>query len=77
MSNKLPVIGQKLIVKSFFLWKMIRAITHEVEHVERRSQVVTYSTICIEHIQHNNDDVISMEVTMTSQNFQKLLNSGN
>ena len=37
-------------------------------------QVVTYSTICTGHIQHNNNDIIMVEVTMTRQNFQKLLN---
>ena len=64
-----------MIVTSFFPWKIIRAITHEIEHVERSSQVVTYSTICTGHIQHNNDDVIIVKVTMTRQKFQKLLNS--
>ena len=64
----------KLIVTSFFPWKIIRAITHEIEHVEKRFQVVIYSTICTEHIQHNNHDVTIVEVTMTRQNFQKLLN---
>ena len=51
-----------------------RAITDEIEHVEKSFQVVTYSTICTEHIQHNNDDVIIVEVSMTRQKFQKLLN---
>ena len=50
------------------------AITHEIEHVEKSIQAVTYSTICTGHIQHNNDDVIIVEVTMTRQNFQKLRN---
>ena len=59
---------------SFFPWKIIRAITHEIEHVEKSFQVVTYSTICTGHIQHNNDDVIKVEVTMTRRNFQKLPN---
>ena len=66
--------GHKLIVTSFFPWKIIRAITHEIEHVEKSFQVVTYSTVCIGHIQHNNHDVIKVEVMMTRQNFQKLLN---
>ena len=61
---------------SFFPWKIIRAIiTHEIEHVEKSFQVVTYSTICTGHVQRNNHDVIIVEVTMTRQKFQKLLNS--
>ena len=51
MSNWFPVIGHKLIVTSFFPWKIIRAITHEIEYVEKILQVVTYSTICTEHMQ--------------------------
>ena len=47
---------------SFFPWKIIRAITHEIEHVEKSG---IYSTICTEHIQHNNDD---------KTKIQKLLN---
>ena len=54
---------------SFFPWKIIRTLTHEIEHVEKSFQVVTYSTICTEHIQHNNDDIIIVEVTMTRQKF--------
>ena len=38
--NGLPVIGHKLILTSFFLWKIIRAITHEKEHVEKIFQAV-------------------------------------
>ena len=60
---------------SFFPWKIIRAITHEIEHVEKSFEVVTYSTIYIGHTQHNNHDVIIVEVTMTRQNFQKLFRS--
>ena len=37
-------------------------------------QVVTYSTICIGQIQHSNHEVTRVEVTITRQNFQKLLN---
>ena len=58
---------------SFFPWKIIRVITHEIEHVEKNFQVVTYSTIGTGHIQHNNHDVIIVEVTMANI-FQKLLN---
>ena len=36
--------------------------------------MVTYSTICTVHIQHNIHDVTIVEVTMTRQKFQKLLN---
>ena len=74
MFNGLPVIGHKLIVTSFFPWKIIRAIDNEIEHVEKSFEVATYSIICIGHIQHNNSDVIIVEVTMTSQRSQKLLN---
>ena len=49
-------------------------ITHEIEHVEKIFKPVTYSTICPGHIQHNNHDVTIVEVTMTKQKFQKLLN---
>ena len=35
---------------------------------------VTYSTICTGHIQHNNHDVTIVEVTMTRNFFQNLLN---
>ena len=63
-----------MTVTSFFPWKIIRAITHEIEHVEKSFQAVTYNTICTGHIQHNNHDVTIVEVTMTRQNFQKLLN---
>ena len=59
---------------SFFPWKIILVITHEIEHVEKNLQVVTYSTICTGHIQHNNHDVTIVEVTMTRQIFQKLQN---
>ena len=59
------------MLTSFFPWKIIRAITHEIEHVEKSFQVVTCSTICTEHIQHNNEDIIIVEVTMTRQKFQK------
>ena len=52
----------------------IRAITHEIEHVEKSFQVVAYSIIYIGHIQHNNNDVIIVEVTMTRQKFEKFLN---
>ena len=62
-----------MIVTSFFPWKIIRAITHEIEHVEKSFKVVTSSTICTGHIQNNNDDVIILEVTMTRQNFEKSL----
>ena len=56
----------------FFSWKIIRAITHEIEHVEKSFQVVTYSTLLYwTHIQHNNHDVIIVEVTMI---FQKFIN---
>ena len=67
-----PIIGHKLIVTPFFPWKIIRAIIHEIEHVKKGFPVVTYSTIYIGHIQHN-DDAIIVEVTMTRQKFQKLL----
>ena len=50
-------MGHNLIVASFFLWKVIRAITHDIGHVEQNFQVVTYSTICTGQIQHNNHDV--------------------
>ena len=70
----LPVIGHNLIVTSFLLWKIIRAITQNIEHVEQNFQVVTYSTICTGHIYDNNHDVITVEVTMTKRKFQKLLN---
>ena len=43
--------------------KIIRTITHEVERVEKSFQVVTYNTICAEHIQHNNHDLIIVKVT--------------
>ena len=59
---------------SFFPWKIICAITHEIEHVEKSFQVVTYSLICTGHKQHNNHDVIIVQVTMARQNFQKLPN---
>ena len=59
---------------SFFSWKIIRAIIHEIEHVEKSFQVLTYFTICTEHIQHNNDDIVIVEVMMIGQKFQKLLN---
>ena len=36
--------------------------------------MVTYSTICTRHIEHNNNDVIIVEVKITRQNFQKVLN---
>ena len=62
---------------SFFSWGIIRAITHDIEHVERNFQVVTYCTICTGHIQQNNHEVIKVEVTMTKQNFEKFLNPNN
>ena len=62
------VNGHKLIATSFF--QIICAITHEIEHEEKSFQLVTYSTICTGHIQHNNDDVIIVEVTMTRQKFK-------
>ena len=71
--NGLPVSGHKLIVTSLFPRKIIRAITHEIEHVEKNFQVVAYSTICIGHIQHNNDDVIIMEVTITFLGISDIL----
>ena len=43
-------------------------------HVAQSFQVVTYKTICTGNIQHNNDDVIIVEVTMTRRKFQKLPN---
>ena len=46
----------------------------QIEHVEKSFHVVTYSTICIGQLQHNNHDVTIVEVTMIGQNFQKLLN---
>ena len=55
----LPVIGHKLIVTSFFSWKILRAITHEIEHVEKSFQAATYSTICTGHIKHNNHDSVN------------------
>ena len=64
---RFSLLDTKLIVTSFFPWKIIRAITHEIEHVEKSFQVVTYNTICTGH-------VIIVEVAMTRQNFQKLLN---
>ena len=69
-----PVIWHNLIVTSFFLRKIIRVITQDIENVEQNFQVVTYSTVCTGHIQHDNDDVIIVEVTMTRQIFEKLLN---
>ena len=72
--NWLLVIGHKLIMTSFFPWKIILAITDEIEHIVKSFQVVTYSTICSGHIQHTNYDVTIVEVTMTRQKFQKLLN---
>ena len=70
-------MGHNLIVTSFFPWKIIRAITHEIEHVEKSFQVVTYSTICTGHIEQHNNDVIMVEVTMTRQKFQKMAKSRN
>ena len=55
-----------MIVTSFFPWKIIRAITHEIDHVEKSFQVVIS--------QYNNHGVIILEVTMTRQIFQKLIN---
>ena len=52
-----------------FPMEIIRAINHEIEHVEKSILVVTYSTICTEHQQHKNRDVIIVEVAMTRQNF--------
>ena len=49
-SYMFTVIGHKLIVTSFFLWKIIRIITQNIEHVEKNFQVVTYSTICGGHM---------------------------
>ena len=60
---------------SFFLLKIIRVITRNIDNIEQNFQVLTYSTVCTGHIQHNNDEVIIVEVTMTRQKFQKLLNS--
>ena len=37
-------------------------------------QMVTSSKFCTGHIQHNKNHVIIVEVTVTRQNFQKLLN---
>ena len=68
----LLVTVNKLIVTSSFPWKIIRAITYKIGHVEKSSQVVIYGTICTGHIQHNNHDVIIVEVTMVRQSFQKL-----
>ena len=52
ISYGFPVIGHKLIVTSFFLWKIICAITQsqDIDHVEQNFQVVTYSTICTGYI---------------------------
>ena len=61
---------------SFVPWKIIRAITHEIEHVEKSFQVVTCSTICTGHIQNNNHDVIIVEVTMIDQ-ISKIAKFGN
>ena len=69
MFNGIPVIRHKLIVKTFFPWKIIRATTHEIQHAEKSFQVATYSTICIGQMQHNDHDVIIVEVTMTRQNL--------
>ena len=73
---KQKVLSQifKLIVTSFYPWKINHAINHEIEHVEKSFQVVTYNTICTGHIQHNNHDVTIVEVTMTREKIQKLLN---
>ena len=65
------------MAKSLFPWKIIRAITKEIVHVEKSFQVVTYSAICTGQIQDKNHNVIIVEVTVTGQNFQKLLNSEN
>ena len=58
-------MGHNLIVTSFFLWKVIRAITRDIEHVEQNFKVVTCSTICTGHIHYSKHDVIKVEVTMT------------
>ena len=57
-----------------FPWKIICAITNEIKHVEKSFKMVTKNTICTEHIQHSNHDIIIVEVTMARGNFQKLLN---
>ena len=50
ISYRFPVIGHNLIMTSFFLWKIIRVLTQNIDHVEHSFRVVTYSTICTGHI---------------------------
>ena len=54
--------------------KIIRAITHEIEHVEKSFQVVTYSTIVLDTY-----NIIIMTSPCIGDDdktkFQKLLNS--
>ena len=58
-------MGNNLIV--VFLWKIICAITRNIEYMEENFQG---SNICPGHIHHNNHDVIIVEATMTKQKFQ-------
>ena len=67
-------MGHNLIMMSFLLCKVIRAITLDMEHVEQNYKVVICSTICFGHIYYDEHDVIKVEVTMTKQKFLKLLN---
>ena len=48
-------------------------MTHDIEHVEKSIQVVTYNTICSGHI-NDNHDVNMVEVLMIRKFSQKLLN---
>ena len=49
-------------------------LTQDIEHGEHSLQVVTYGTVCSGYIEHKYDNVMIVEVPMTRQNFQKLLN---
>ena len=71
MFNGLPLYWTQTDCDFIFPMEDYRAVTHEIEHVEKSSQVVTYGTIYTGHIQHNNDDVIILEVTMTRHKFQR------
>ena len=67
-------MGHNLIVKSFYLYKVIRAIIQDIEHVEQNFKVITCCTISTGHIYYNKHDGIKVEMTMTKQKFQKMPN---